>query len=292
MFRKFIVQREKVSRRASLAISFLAIVLLLGWGTKTAHATPSTTYWTPDIMDIQPFNVWHLGIDNYFPIGNGPGAGRDFAFPTDVGLTVGVLPFSKVNMEVGIDILEPIDAICGPTILSGGTSTTCPSVGNALFFNAKIGIPEGALSAQSPGIDVGIFNVGTKHNVTNMDIADLIIGKTIPVVGRIHVAGYLGNASSALMHEGGDIANAKKNYGFMVAFDHGFMPVKDKDGNEYNKFVVAADYASGRNYIGGGGVGLYYYFTKDVSILSGPVWYNDHVINGQWKWTTQLDANF
>jgi len=56
--------------------------------------------------------------------------------------------------------------------------------------------------------------------------------------------------------------------------------------------VLAADYASGKNYIGGGGFGMYHYFTKDISLLTGPVWFNDHAINGQWKWTVQLDINF
>lgn len=65
-----------------------------------------------------------------------------------------------------------------------------------------------------------------------------------------------------------------------VAFDRGFMPVKDKAGNEYNKLVFAADYASGKNALGGGGAGLYYYFTKDISLLTGPVWFNEKVING------------
>ena len=71
-----------------------------------AQATPSTTYWTPATSDIQAFKVWHIGVDNYFRLyrtqeesdrgfGVPPGNG---AFPTDVGLTVGVLPFEKVQM--------------------------------------------------------------------------------------------------------------------------------------------------------------------------------------------------
>ena len=70
------------------------------------------------------------------------------------------------------------------------------------------------------------------------------------------------------------------------------LTVKDAAGNEYNKWTFAADYASGKNFIGGGGFGMYYFFTKDISLLTGPVWFNDHVINGQWKWTVQLDINF
>ena len=61
--------------------------------------------------------------------------------------------------------------------------------------------------------------------------------------------------------------------------------------DEYNKLVLAADYASGNNVLGGGGVGVYYYFTKDISLLTGPVWFNEQDINGKWKWTIQLDIN-
>ena len=46
------------------------------------------------------------------------------------------------------------------------------------------------------------------------------------------------------------------------------------------------------NAIGGGGLRAYYFFTKDISLLNGPVWFNDHAFNGQWKWTTQVHINF
>jgi hypothetical protein len=281
---------KRISGRTSLAISLLAIVFLLGWGARPAHATPSTTYWTPDVMDIQGYNVWHIGIDNYYTIAQPKN--KEGAFPTDVGLTVGVLPFTKVNMEVGIDLLEPMDGICGGALNNGTTIADCHTLGDALLFNAKIGVPEGTFFSWQPGVDIGVFDVGFKPQVTNMDIVDLIIGKTIPVLGRIHVAGYWANAGSALMHEGGDLANPAKNYGLMGAFDHGFMNVKDAAGNEYSKWVFAADWASGRNFLGGGGFGMYYYFTKDISLLTGPVWFEDRTINGAWKWTTQLDINF
>lgn len=72
--------------------------------------------------------------------------------------------------------------------------------------------------------------------------------------------------------------------GYMVALDHQIVP---------GKWVLAADYASGRNAIGGGGVGIYYYFTPNISLLTGPVWFNDESINGPSpKLTMQLDINF
>ncbi len=251
-------------------VLILGLVLLAG---TAAFATPSTTYWTPMTMDIQPYKVVHLGIDNYFASTNesrtkdiDSGAGNG-SFPTDVGLTMGVLPFEKIQMEVGIDALYPSQ--------------------HPYYFNAKIGTPEGALFKDAPALQVGIFNVGTTKDVTNQNIVYGVIGKTIPVLGRLTVGPYAGN-SKVLVDKNGD----RENAGYMIAIDHGFNPVKDAAGNEYNKFVFAADYASGKNAIGGGGFGVYYFFTKDISLLTGPVWFNDKDINGTMKWTTQLDINF
>ena len=77
----------------------------------------------------------------------------------------------------------------------------------------------------------------------------------------------------------------------MVAYDRGFKTVSSPDG-DYSRFVFAGDYASGNNAIGGGGAGLNAYFTRKISLLFGPVWFNDKGLNGDWKWSTQLDINF
>lgn len=252
----------KKARRIALMIFLLAALFS---SSNTVFATPSTTYWTPMTPDIQSYGVLHLGIDNYFTVFRKQSDGSG-SFPTDVGLTMGVLPFEKIQMEVGVDLLESSD--------------------DPLFFNAKIGSPEGALFSGSPALQLGLFNVGTKRNSTNQNIFYGVIGKTIPLLGRISAGPYIGNSKVLRDSEGN-----KENTGFMVAFDRGFIPTKDKSGAEYNKVVLAADYASGENAIGGGGVGLYYYFTKNISFLTGPVWFNNQTINGRWKWTTQIDIN-
>ena len=254
----------RIIHRFGVAVAAFA---LCGLAATIASATPSTTYWTPGTTDIQGYGVPHITYDSYFTVFKKGEKKGDF--PTDVGLTIGVLPFEKLQMEVGVDLLEPSD--------------------DPLFFNAKIGTPEGALFKGSPAINLGIFNVGTQTSKdkarTDQNIGHLLFGKTIPVLGRLFAGPYLGNAS-VLKNSKGET----DNYGFMVGFDRGFLPTKDKAGNEFNRVVVAADYASGKNAIGGG-VGLYYYFTKDIDLLTGPVWFNDQGINGGWKWTMQLDIN-
>ena len=76
----------------------------------------------------------------------------------------------------------------------------------------------------SPTLQLGIFNVGTKNNVTNQNVVFVVIGKTIPGIGRISAGPYIGN-KKVLIDKNGD----KENTGVMIAFDRGFMQVKDKD---------------------------------------------------------------
>lgn len=225
----------------------------------SAWATPSTTYWTPCTMDIQAPGVWHLTLDNYTTVGrNAPGGGGE-SFPADYGLTCGFKLGRRLFAEAGFDLLEPTD--------------------HPLFFNAKIGFSEGALGRGAPAVQIGIFNVGTKSGATDQNIVHLIVGKTLPRrQGRVHASIYRGN-SDVLRSSAGELENT----GFMVAYDRWLRP---------GKYMLAADYASSDNAIGGGGMGLYTFFTKDISLLVGPVWFNDKGINGKRKWTAQVDVNF
>lgn len=249
--------------KLKLVLPIVLLTLILSAG--AAQATSSSTMWTPMTLDIQPYGVLHWGVDNYFTVFReaDDGAGD---FPTDAGLTVGILPFEKFQMEIGIDVLEPSD--------------------NPIFFNAKLGAPEGALFSGAPALQVGIVNAGTEQDVTDYNIVYGVIGKTIPGIGRLSVGPYVGN-SKLLVNAQGE----KENDGFMVGFDRGFMPVQDAEGNQFKRLVFAADYASGDNALGGGGVSLYYYFTRNIALLTGPVWFNEEAINGKWKWTIQLDIN-
>lgn len=237
--------------------------MFLTW-TAPAGATPSSTAWTPMTLDIQPHGMLHIGVDNYFTVGRDLADGGG-AFPTDAGLTLGILPFSKFQMEVGVDYLGPAD--------------------HPWLFNAKAGAPEGALFAHAPAVEAGIFNVGTEKGVTDQNIFYGVLGISVPKVARISAGPYVGNG--AVLR---DAAGKEEKSGVMVGADRGFAPRKDADG-EYNAFVLAGDYASGDNALGGGMAGLYYYFHRDVSLLVGPVWFNEEAINGKWKWSIQLDIN-
>lgn len=253
---------DHLGRKVPSLLSLVAGVLLLP---AALSATPSSTLWTNSSPDIQPFGVVHLGIDNYFTIGRKAvdGAGD---FPTDLGVTVGILPLERLQMEVGFDWLEPSDA---------------PFAGNF-----KLGSPEGTLFTGAPALYVGMFGLGTRKGLTNLDVVYLTVGKTMRGYGRLSGGLYRGNEE--LLHSSSGEVEAK---GFMIAFDRGFRQVTDAAGTKFDRFVLSADYASGDNAIGGYAVGLYTYFSKDVDLAVAPVWFNDDGVNGKWKLTLQLDVN-
>lgn len=222
-------------------------------------ATPSTTYWTPCTIDIQPAALTHLGVDNYFGFGS---SNQLDEFPIDIGPEWGAQLTSKLAAEYGFDIIS------SPYI-------------TPFFLNAKIGYRENTISKNAPAVQFLLFGFGTKRDSVNnqQDIVSLIVGKSLPnKKTRIAAACYVGNAASLKSSTG-----ETQNTGYMIAMDHQLIQ---------GKWVLAADYASGKNIIGGGGVGIYYYFTPNISLLAGPVWFNDKGINGSAKMTIQLDINF
>lgn len=257
-----------ILRKKCLIPTACLFVLLAVVG--NAYATPSTTFWTPMTVDFQSFGIIHLGIDDYFRI-KGP---HDQSLFTDfTAPTVGVLPFKKIQMEVGVDYFA---------------NAPHPWLGNA-----KLGSPEGSFFKGQPALEIGIFDAGGKYRLKSgesrmdFDVLYGVVGKTFPKIGRLSAGPYIGNHAALISSDG-----KHANVGFMAAFDHAFAPAKTKDGSvEYNKLVFAVDYASGKNAIGAVGGGLYYYFTSDISLLVGPTFFNDKVINGNWKLSTQLDIN-
>lgn len=248
------------------------VVLALG-PAHVAFATPSTAFWTPMTEDLQPFGVLHLGIDNYFRL-KSPVTNVNSAFPTDyTAPTFGVLPFKRIQMEVGFDYFA--------------------STAHPWLFNVKFGAPEGSFFKNQPALEVGFYDAGKRYNPDlgasrmDFDVVYVVVGKTIPKVGRLSAGPYIGNRATLVSSDG-----KHKNLGFMTAFDHSFVPVIGKDGSvEYSRVVFAADYQSGKNALGAAGGGLYYYFTSDISLLVGPTFFNDKDLNGSWRLSTQLDIN-
>lgn len=229
----------------------------------TASATPSTTYWTPATTYTQPFLVPHLTYDTYFAEGG--------QLQPDYGLTIGILPFEKVQAEVGIDVLVP------------GLHK------DNLYLNGKVTLVEGALAEWQPGVSLGIQSVGFKKDYSDYNHLHLTVGKTF-AFGTVTVGGYRGGNQVLYTSSAGKVERT----GLMASYT---SPDIKLGLTGLDKIVIVGDYASGNNYFGGYGVGAGFYFTPAIALLTGPVMFNDKELmkgsyGSDFMWTFQLDVDF
>jgi hypothetical protein len=236
----------------------------------TGSATPSTQIWIPS-TDIQGFNVWHLGLDNYIRASSDGefAAGERDPNVYDAGLTVGILPFELIKAEIGVDYL-----------VNGTDYDDDP-----LYFNAKVGIAEGALFAHSPALALGGFNFGTNAKKssptrTDQNIVYGLVAKTIPVLGRFSAGYYVGN-DDVLLDTDGDGAGS----GILASWDRTMSEISDK-------LWVAVDYQGGGNALSGLSFGVAWAFSKNVSVIFGYDRWEEPSLAGSNTFTTQLDINF
>ncbi len=235
---------------------------------RTAEATPSTTYWAPSTTYVQPFLVPHITYDTYFGKGQAPALGPSPVYPVDTGLTIGVLPFEKLNLEVGFDLFLPSET--------------------PFLFNAKLGVPEDLLFHYMPSLAVGIFGLGFNTDLTDYDILYAQIQKNFPWGGYVSLGGYDGVGSKVLW-TGSD--SKVHRAGFMGAIT---APDINLNLPGLKKIVAVADAQTGKNAFGAAGGGLYFYFTDAIDILTGPVYFFDKALQPGGRsvlWTVQLDVD-
>lgn len=226
---------------------FLLLALNVELGTLSCvFATPSTQIWNPS-TDIQAKGTFHLGIDNYYSVSQNDT--KPYASGTYLGLTYGALD----ALELGFDVVEPSE--------------------DPLYLNAKFGIAE---KGKTPAFAVGVFNAGTKSDVTNYNILYGLAAKTFDF-GRLTGGLYSGN-DKLLVDETGE----KANTGFIATWDRAVS----------DKVWASVDYASGQSAYGCLSFGASYAFSKNTSVIFGYVIYNNDKVNVNNQFTTQLDINF
>jgi hypothetical protein len=249
----------------------VTLSVLLSLVSGVAHATPTTTVWAPSTTAVQGFLVPHLTYDTYFAKGVAPGAPGSPLYPVTTGVTMGVLPFDSVNLEVGFDLLLPSP--------------------DPFLLNAKLGLTEGALFSGSPGVAVGVYGVGTKSDVTNYDVLYAQLQKTLPWGGYLSVGGYYGAGSKVLFSSDLTATGSVDRVGFIGAIASPDLVV----GKPYlQKIVLAADVQTGKNVWGAGGVAASFYFTDTIAVLTGPVYFLEKATQPggrSWMWTVQLDVD-
>jgi len=239
-----------------------------------AQATPTTTFWAPSTTAIQPFLTPHITYDTYFWKGPQAGQAGSPVYPVTTGLTMGVLPFENLQLEVGFDVLLPSS--------------------DPFLFNAKLGVPEDKLFQFQPSLAVGIMGVGTKQSTattlgTDYNMLYAQLQHTIPGVGGyVSAGGYYGLQDKLYQASDGSGTNRA---GFMGGF---ISPDINVNAPWLQKINVAGDVQTGKNAFGAIGGGLYFYFTDKVDLLTGPVYFLDagsQPGGKQWFWTVQLDID-
>ena len=249
------------------------VPVLLAFATG-ASATPTTTFWAPSTTAIQPFLTPHVTYDTYF--WKGPSAGQlgSPLYPVTTGLTMGVLPWENLQLELGFDLLLPSS--------------------DPLLLNAKLGVPEDKLFPFQPSFALGIMGVGTKRSTdaslgTDYNMLYAQVQHTIPSVGGyVSVGGYYGLQDKLYQASDGSGTNRA---GFMGGF---MSPDINVNAPWLQKINLTADVQTGKNALGAAGGGVYFYFTDKVDILTGPVYFLDpgsQPGGRQWFWTVQLDID-
>jgi hypothetical protein len=220
-----------------------------------ARATPSTQIWIPS-TDVQKFFSPHLNYDVYARASRTP--------LLVLGPTVGILPWNKLQAEVGFDLM-----------FQGNHDLDS----NPLYLHAKLGTPEDSLFKWSPATAVGIYNIGTKSGLTDQDPVYGLLARTLPVVGRLSAGYFLGN-KKLLLDENGAAANK----GLMLSWDRTMSEISDK-------LWVAVDYQGGKSVLGALNFGFAWSFSSNVSVICGYDRYLDEKVAGKDTFTVQLDIN-
>lgn len=251
-----------MSRSIVLCVSGALAVLAVAAG--SAGATPSTIMWAPSTPALQSDRVLHLTYDTYFA--------SDALYPVDLGVTMGVLPWKELQLELGLDVLYPSVGPDGPLDVP-------------IYFNGKLGAPEDTYFQWQPGWSFGIYNAGLESDVTDYNILYGVIGKTLPMVGALSVGGYYGLNEDLLVDVDGEAAQAGLLAGwFSRPID---VPLIDR-------LHLCADVQTGKNSLGAVGAGVYVYFTPAIDLLMGPVFFLEPDLQPEgntWMWSAQLDVD-
>jgi len=256
---------SRIIHRVGIALAALA---LCGLTASIAAATPSTQVWIPS-TDVQPYKTVHLNFDTYIRTGTNDDGSRT-APVVVIGPTVGILPFEKIQSELGFDVIS-----------GGGDADKYP-----LYFHGKLATPEESLFKFSPAIAVGGYNFGTKSGdarngelATTQDIFYGLLAKTFPVVGRLS-AGYFAGNKKVLLDENGN----SDEKGVLLSWDRTMTEISDK-------LWVAVDYQGTNSAMGAFSFGASWAFAKNVSLLVGYDIYNKKATGGQDTFTMQVDIN-
>lgn len=236
-----------MARLAKSIVLIGAVSLFFTTNVRSSFATPSTHIWAPS-TDVQAYGVGHLTSDFYVPVETDKEGNRP-ATVTNFGLTTGILPFEKLNAEVGFDHISGYGALDD----------------HPFYFNWKVGTPEDAFYGFFPALAVGEYMIGTKQQKkegeirTGNNIFYGKVAKTISIkdfsLGRFSVGYYRGDEELLL-----DANGNRDNHGVLAAWERTMTEISDK-------LWVCVDYQEGENGFGALNPGFSWKFSPNVSVI-------------------------
>jgi hypothetical protein len=207
----------------------------------------------------------HITGDSYFSSERDAQGNRPDTI-TNEGLTTGILPFGKLNMEIGFDHKSGL-----------GNLDDYP-----MYFNVKLGVLENTFGNFFPALAAGIYDAGTKHNKTNNNI---FYGKTAKTVsagdlslGRFSVGYFRGNPKLLLGKDG-----EKDNSGVFAAWERTMSEISDK-------LWLCVEYMGTQSSYGCRTYGFSWKFSDNVSAILGYSRYNNSNLAD--TITLQIDIDF
>jgi hypothetical protein len=247
-----------------ITVHFILFAAAFVIQSQQALATATTHIWAPS-TDIQAFKLWHITSDMYVPVEKDD-FGNRWSTVTNLGLTVGILPFKNLNAEIGVDHKSGL-----------GMADDYP-----LYGNFKIGVPENAWCSFSPAFAVGAFDIGTKKNITNYNVFYGKLAKSVSLnkttLGRFSIGYFSGNKNLLV-----DDKFAKDNSGIMAAWERTFPELSDK-------FWFCVEYMGTKSVYGTLNVGASWKFASNVALLAGYDLYNNsNLVDTA---TLQVDIDF
>jgi len=244
-------EKEKKMKPVKM-LAVAAAIVAMASSSAMAYYTGQINIPSTDAKSLKEVTV---GINNYARFSSSADAGANYY---DIGITAGVLPFEKIKLEIGTDYST-----------AGGTVYP-------FTFNAKLATTEDALFTGMPALAVGGFGLSTIDAMNPANVMYALVAKTLPVVGRLSIGGYSGDKDVLV-----DAAGKKDNTGVLASWDRSMPELSDK-------LWLAVDYMSGKNGLGGIGIGGAWTFSKQVSLLTGVTFYNETVTGGKPSFTTQM----
>ncbi|MFZ5800017.1 MAG: hypothetical protein ACOY3D_01385 [Candidatus Omnitrophota bacterium] len=237
------------------------------------YATPSTHIWTPS-TDIQPYQKIHLTSDFYFPTAKKDKTDSEVYVSQVYGLTFSLLPddpqknpLGRIMAETGFDYKKGY----------GNSLDTYP-----WYFHFKMGVPEDAYFKFMPAMAVGVYDVGTKHNVTDYKLWYFKAAKTI-LLGKFNLgrfsAGFFNGNRRLLLDKNGN----RDNIGPMFAWERVMSEISDK-------LWICVDYQGTQSAYGAMNYGFAWKFTSNVSAIVGYEQYNNRNLRD--TVTLQIDIDF